>query len=129
LVKRSWYRFEVENQEQPAVNGFGIAIRNEYICEKWVFRKGEVTITHPTVSLERFTDGVCILLTNGRSSTASERRRRFVPTFYESWKADGRVGNTVKKQKLMRASCDKVPTLMPYGQSNLRNLLILKVGL
>jgi len=56
---------------------------------------------------------------------SSERRCRFVPTFYESWKADGRVGNTVKMQKLMRASCDKVPTLTPYGQSTVERALAL----
>jgi hypothetical protein len=48
---------------------------------------------------------------------SSERRRRFVPTLYESRKADGSVGNTIKKQKLMQASCEKVPTLTPVDEA------------
>jgi hypothetical protein len=37
----------------------------KYICEEWVFCEGEMTITHPTVSLGKLADGVCILSTNG----------------------------------------------------------------
>jgi len=27
-----------DNKERPAVNGFGVTIRKEYIREEWVFR-------------------------------------------------------------------------------------------
>jgi len=91
---------------------------NKYICEKWVFWKGETTISHPTVSPKGSQTACVFCRPMVDQAPPSERRRRFVPALYQGRMADGSAGNTVKMQMLMQASCDKVPILMPEGRTN-----------
>jgi hypothetical protein len=81
---------------------------------------GVMTITHPTTSFKRVRRRRVYFVDQWSIKHRHQNVVVGLCQCYESWKADGTVGNTVKMQRLIERHVIKCLALMPYGQSTHR---------